>query len=735
MLYNIDPTRTATINETLTLDANGKQFLTYIPKRDSIVVPGYSIITSGTPGTLDILVEWRDQYEYLNAKGELVFNAANAGATFTVTYVPIASRVDAEVINKLIALANTLDGNTYSKTELATAGSANVAWGNIPDRPSVATSVTAGLLRSSDQSKLDAMDETKKPIGSIVVGSNSLAPSTWGGPVELIETPTIKPEIKNGKVQLSVNIAAVNNTTAGQQDALLGTAGTPSATNKYVTDSDGRLTDARPPMPHTHSENDVSTLIGDLANKSELGHMHPVTDITGLSVIAGPQGVPGPVGPTGSTGGTGPAGPPGVPGPIGPIGVPGPIGPVGPEGPQGPAGPTGEGGLAPSDIITDLVVRGLYTPANPGSFVGTKEPGDAYVLGTHVTRIATDTGMTFTYIGPKISASTSSHAHKYPTFAGTCTAPNGTTYRIVITKNTSALGQNDFEYTVSTNGGAAVGPYGGLSTTFVDGMSVNFYTAADLMYMIGDTWDCVVTNNADIYEDITIRGDLIRYYVDHGATAPWVDSNSMRLEKLITDGYGIANVVDLRPIERTLLPSRTVTQAEHNNSTLLATTEYADRAANTAQNNAYAHSDTGDTNTLAAANSHSDSGDSTTLAAANSHSDNGDSTTLAAANSHADNGASTTLTAAKAYADTKLASAQVKVATNSGSIPSAGTLTLTLPAGTDMTKVLANYLLLNGPYVSMGSSISLSIDDSSRVISVYNGMPNALDIRIVAYYF
>jgi hypothetical protein len=57
-----------------------------------------------------------------------------------------------------------------------------------------------------------------------------------------------------------------NDPTANQKAALAGT-GTPSASDKYVNDSDARNSNARTPTAHGHPESDVANLITDLANK------------------------------------------------------------------------------------------------------------------------------------------------------------------------------------------------------------------------------------------------------------------------------------------------------------------------------------------------------------------------------------------------------------------------------------------------------------------------------------
>lgn len=64
--------------------------------------------------------------------------------------------------------------------------------------------------------------------------------------------------------------------TSAQSQALLGTSGTPSGTNKYVTNSDPRLSDARTPLSHTHNEKAdkvVGAVGGHLAGLDSAGNL------------------------------------------------------------------------------------------------------------------------------------------------------------------------------------------------------------------------------------------------------------------------------------------------------------------------------------------------------------------------------------------------------------------------------------------------------------------------------
>ena len=51
--------------------------------------------------------------------------------------------------------------------------------------------------------------------------------------------------------------------TQGQRNALAGTSGTPGDTNRYVTDQDARLSDAREPAAHSHPEPDLTGYVTD----------------------------------------------------------------------------------------------------------------------------------------------------------------------------------------------------------------------------------------------------------------------------------------------------------------------------------------------------------------------------------------------------------------------------------------------------------------------------------------
>ncbi len=68
--------------------------------------------------------------------------------------------------------------------------------------------------------------------------------------------------------------------TSGEKNALAGTSGTPGSGNKYVTDGDARMTNARTPSAHTHPQSEITNLVTDLAAKQPLD-----SDLTALAAL------------------------------------------------------------------------------------------------------------------------------------------------------------------------------------------------------------------------------------------------------------------------------------------------------------------------------------------------------------------------------------------------------------------------------------------------------------------
>jgi hypothetical protein len=710
MLYNIDPTRTATLTESLTLDSTGSQYLTYIPKKDTLVVAGgYNVITSGSPGVNEVLIEWRDQYDYVNAKGLVTFNVSKSNAVVSITYVPIASRVDAEVINKLIQLANTLDGNVYTKDELKTAGGSQVNWNNIDGKPGLATAIKSGLFDSNDKKKLDFMSDTIKPIGSIKVGANSVSPSTWGGVIEILSSGNVYPTIVNGKIEL--NIASGSSLSESMAAALAGTNGNPGATNKFVTNSDARLSDSRTPKPHGHDVPEINGLGTALNDKSNTGHRHVTGDIDGLSLMQGP------IGPIGPVGERGPVGPQGAIGPQGPQGIQGIQGIQGVKGAQGPQGinaNASEGAMMYRHFYESFVGSGLTLAVpSPKSFEAEKEEGVIYFGEKTISLDQTSDNMLLTYKSLNVTGIGATPAARYPYFLGEFTGLPSDVYTIVVNSPDSEPGASDFTYTLSKNGVVQEDGVFSSEHPVIDGLTVYFISSETMAYSASDSWTCTPLTSADLYEDVTVDGEIVLRSVPNGAAAPAVSEDCIRLHKVVTDSTGIVSVVDMRNTVRTMLPTKTNTATPKDNSTNIATTEYTDKAVVASE--AVTQPQINNLGTRLTTAEGSITGHGTRLTTAE-----GSIT-----------GHGTRLTALEGSVST-ITAGSIKTITNSGTVDTGSTLSLTLPSNADLNTIVASAMWVNGTHIS--DSIGITINESTRVISASNTSAASSTIRLTAHY-
>ena len=302
LLYNLDESRLEVFEEDIVVPESRKVYLKHIPKLNTLYITDITLIFDGEPLTGQALFDYRAEYDYVAAKGILIFSQGDVGSTFHCRYVPVASRVDASVVNELITFGNTYDGNIWTKADLLDSSSGEkVAWNVIKDRPLNASAVRDGLLSKEDKQKLDLIPSPLqvKPIGSITVGDLTIEPATWGGTVTFAETDTLTPVIMENEdtgakyLEFRVNIAAVTKDLSMYMEALKGTTGTPSDLNRYVTNDDPRMTDARNPLAHKHTIEDVLALQSSLDDKANVQHRHNVEDIDGLTTIQGPQGPQG----------------------------------------------------------------------------------------------------------------------------------------------------------------------------------------------------------------------------------------------------------------------------------------------------------------------------------------------------------------------------------------------------------------------------------------------------------
>lgn len=500
LLYNLDESRLEVFEEDIVVPESRKVYLKHIPKLNTLYITGITLIFDGDPIAGQALFDYRAEYDYVAAKGILIFSSSDVGSTFHCRYVPVASRVDASVVNELITFGNTYDGNIWTKEDLMDSKSGEkVAWAVIKDRPLNASSVRDGLLSKEDKQKLDLIPSPLqvKPVGSIQIGDVSIAPTTWGGPITFAETDTLTPLIITDEdsgakyIEFRVNIAAVTKDLSMYMEALKGTSGTPSDLNRYVTNDDPRMTNARNPLAHQHTISDVLALQTSLDGKANVQHRHNVDEIDGLTTIQGP---PGPQGEKGDKGDKG------DPGPQGPQGEKGDKGDPGPRGPQGEKGEQGDPSLpidavGSSEIFDNWTVEGLYFTYDEESedkvTSGDFDNGKAYING--IKQVFSNEVFEATpYWGVALvqtaQTSTVPDARVYTNFDYLVDFPVGTTYEVTIDEVTNPVIY--FHVTVEDK------TYNDLdSATNNDVLGLKFYFDNYINYTDGDTFTLTIAES------------------------------------------------------------------------------------------------------------------------------------------------------------------------------------------------------------------------------------------------
>lgn len=160
-----------------------------------------------------------------------------------------------------------------------------------------AEAVTRAAADSSEASTRSAADALKAPLASPALTGTPTAPTAAPGTAttqlattafvdagldlkaDLTHVNTVEDNAVLAESQLDARLAAVEATqpTAGEFDALTGTSGTPSATNKYVTNADPRLSDTRTPTDNTVG---TSKVVNNAVTDPKLADM-PVDTIKG----------------------------------------------------------------------------------------------------------------------------------------------------------------------------------------------------------------------------------------------------------------------------------------------------------------------------------------------------------------------------------------------------------------------------------------------------------------------
>lgn len=315
-LYNLDEGRTEIYTQsfTLTPDSKGKIYLDHIPLHNTLNIINTTLgrritLVDSTDDIPDdcAYFDYREDYDYVAAKGVLIFNSSYAehNYEFSATYVPVASRIDAAVINELLDFANKYDENIWTKEDLYNPNKNNiVAWEAINNRPELATEETDGLLSKEDKHKLNLYPENfVAPLTKLQFNNKAeliLSAPSWGDNIN-ISLGTGLDIVKTSGVSAMLNLteqgvrqkagltnaylAALSGAT-GDDKSTLG----PSASNKYVLDQDIRLSDYRHPLAHSHNITDVINLEEILNEKSLKGHTHRASEITGMEEYAGKDG-------------------------------------------------------------------------------------------------------------------------------------------------------------------------------------------------------------------------------------------------------------------------------------------------------------------------------------------------------------------------------------------------------------------------------------------------------------
>lgn len=520
-LYNLDESRTSVYEQDFTVPSTKKVYLDHIPKKDTLAITGITLIFSGEPLTGQALFDYRADYDYVAAKGILIFTAADVGHTFHARYIPVASRVDASTINELIRVGNYVDGNVWTKSELSNAATGEVIdWGVIKGKPELATINSDGLLSKDDKKKLDMIPYPTqvKAVGGLTAQGRTAYPPSWGGNIEFLETDTITPVVvENSRIEFRANVSAILRDISQYIEAMKGTVGTPGDLNRYVTNQDPRLSDARNPLKHNHIITDILSLQAVLDKKSNVGHTHSVDDVVGLTVVQGPVGPQGKKGDKGDKGDRGDTGP---------QGEQGPQGPRGPRGPQGPKGEKGDPGdavnsISPKTLYGNWTYEGLtFEYGTTGPSIGKYLNGVCYVNGTTV---YTNTyAENFTHDYSKILVETAKTGKGFIGCdqKGVSEFDLGDIYIIKITE----VSDFDIIYSVTSDGRTTEG-ISNSDPTDVDGVTFELIYGP---FVVGETYTLTVVNSGFVVPVVTDAGTV--WYAAYTS-----QPNTAELAKLASD--------------------------------------------------------------------------------------------------------------------------------------------------------------------------------------------------------
>lgn len=119
--------------------------------------------------------------------------------------------------------------------------------------PDVPFRITIHTGNPADGEIIEVGGKSGATFSSLLRGRESTVAASWseGAMIEMLGTAGMYEEL--------VSTDDVRLPSEGEKAALAGTSGTPSSTNKYVTNDDSRMTDARTPTSHNHAATDITS--------------------------------------------------------------------------------------------------------------------------------------------------------------------------------------------------------------------------------------------------------------------------------------------------------------------------------------------------------------------------------------------------------------------------------------------------------------------------------------------
>jgi len=207
---------------------------------DLVVKVGETILVKGTDYEL---VDYDDLWKAYTAINFL----SNAGETASVTYKAIGDYVEAEDMNSKADKEDFRFPTVDEKDALA---------GTSGTPASDNKYVTNSDPRNSDErtpTSHNLVDTTKHPVTGLIAGHVLRASGATTYAFAQLSHGDL------GSVGATDHHSNANDPSSDQKAALVGTSGTPSSTNKYVTNADSRMTNSRDPNPHNHAASEVTS--------------------------------------------------------------------------------------------------------------------------------------------------------------------------------------------------------------------------------------------------------------------------------------------------------------------------------------------------------------------------------------------------------------------------------------------------------------------------------------------